>query len=68
MRSALASAARSNESDGSLSEMPPPVGVPDTGPLRCWTTWVSSWASVRWPAGEPGWYWPAPNTTSLPTV
>ena len=47
MRSALASAARSKESDGSLREMPVPVGVPETGPFRCWTTCVSSWASVR---------------------
>ena len=66
-RSAVASAARSNRSLGLLTEIPPGTGVPSTGPERCWTTWVSSWASVRsWP-GAP-WPWPSPRTISLPTV
>src|SRR4051812_24710413 len=34
----------------------------------CCRVWVSSWASSFLPAGLCGAYWPAPNTTSLPTV
>ena len=45
--SAVDSAARSKRSAGSERRMPPTAGVPSTGPERCWTTWVSSWASVR---------------------
>ena len=33
---------------------PPPAGVPSTGPVRCCTTWVSSWASVVCPACDDG--------------
>ena len=55
-RSALAEASRSNRSPGSETWMPPGAEVPSTGPLRCWTTWVSSWASVVLPAVEPGSY------------
>ena len=48
--------------------MPPGASVPSTGPLRCWTTWLSSCAIVRWPVGEAASKWPLRNTTSLPTV
>jgi hypothetical protein len=53
-RSAVVAASRSNRSDGWLIDTPPAAGVPSTGPLRCWTTWVSSWASVVRPAWLPG--------------
>ena len=65
--SAVVSAARSKRSDGSETLMPPAVGVPSTGPERCWTTCVSSWASVRsWTASRAS--GPSPRTISLPTV
>ena len=56
--SAELSAACSKESDGWLILMPPGAGVPATGPDRCWTTWVSSWASVRLPESLSGSYFP----------
>src|SRR6266545_2820879 len=67
-RSALRTAACSNESSGLLTEIPSPVGVPATGPERCCTTWVSSWASVCRPASLSSNGAVAPSTTSLPTV
>src|SRR5207302_1843294 len=65
---AFLSAACSNTSEGSLSRMPPPTGVPATGPAFCWTTWVSSCARVCIPVGVSGAYLPLWKTTSLPTV
>jgi hypothetical protein len=39
-----------------------------TRPAACCATWVSSWASSRWPAGVCGAYWPGPKTISRPLV
>jgi hypothetical protein len=56
-RRAFASASRSKRSDGSDTRSPEPLSVPETGPCRCWITWVSSCASVS--LSQP----PSPRTT-----
>ncbi len=65
---AVATACCSAQSPGSDTLMPPSRDSPGTSPLRCWTTWVSSWAIVSWPWGDEGLYLPSLNTISLPTV
>jgi hypothetical protein len=67
-RAAAESAARSKASSGWLTRRPPPAGAPATGPLRCCTTWASSWARIRRPSGVAGEYWPARNTRWFPVV
>ena len=42
--------------------------MPSTGPERCCTTWVSSWASIVRPAVEDGSYFSRWKTTLEPTV
>ncbi len=51
-RSAVLAASCSKRSPGSLTRMPPGASAPSTSPERCWTTCVSSWASIVRPCRE----------------
>ena len=54
--------------DGSLTFTPPLVAVPSTGPDRCCTTCVSSWASMCLPESDEGSNLSRWNTMFEPTV